>query len=187
MGDPGRGAAAVKRAGVFLAVGAAALVAQMSLFTLLPFGVLKPDLVLLLVLYLGARSDPIEGGAIAFCLGYGMDILSGASFGTFTITKVLVFFGAYLAAKRVYLTAGSMPAVAAALVTLLEALVIRLLHRAVGLDGSGLDGAMLRYLVPQALLMAVLAPFVFHYVGRLDARLGPRAAGIDDRRPAPLA
>lgn len=177
----------MKRAGFFLALGAAALVAQATLFTMLPFGVLKPDLVLLLVLYLGARSDPIEGGAVAFCLGYGMDILSGAGFGTFTLTKVLVFFSAYLAAKRVYLTAGSMPAIAGAFFTLFEALVIRLLYRAVGLDGSGLDGAMLRYLVPQALLMGVLAPFVLHYVGRLDAWLGPRAGGVDDRRPAPLA
>lgn len=176
----------MKRAGVFLALGAAALVAQTGLLTLLPLGVLKPDLVLLLVLYLGARSDPIEGGAVAFCLGYAMDILSGASFGTFTIAKVLVFFGAYLAAKRVYLTAGIVPAVAAVVFTLFEALAIRLLYRAVGLDGSGLDRAMLRYLAPQALLMGVLAPFVFHYVGRLDARLAPRAGVMDDRRPAPL-
>ncbi len=178
----------MRRVVLFLGLGAAALTAQATLLAFLPFGVLKPDLVLLLVLYLGARAEPIEGGAVAFCLGYGMDILSGATFGTFTLTKVLVFFGAYLAAKRVYLTAGFTPAVAAALFAVLEAVAIRVIFWGLGLDGEGLGRALVRYLLPQALLMALLAPFVFHYLGRLEPWLASRTGGggVDDRRPASL-
>lgn len=178
----------MKRVVVFLAIGAAALLAQATLLAFLPFGVLKPDLVLLLILYLGAKAEPIEGGAVAFCLGYGMDILSGATFGTFTLTKVLVFFGAYLAARRVYLTAGLTPAVAAALFTVLEAVAIRLVVWALDLDGTGLGRALARYLLPQALLMGLLAPFVFHYLERLEPWLASRSrvGGVDDHHPAPL-
>jgi rod shape-determining protein MreD len=175
----------VRRLAVFLGLGALALFLQATLLGALPFGVLRPDLVLLLLLYLAGRSDAASGGVVAFCLGYGMDILSGAPFGTFTVTKVLVFFGAYLAAQRIYLTEGLVPAVAAAAFTVLEAVAIRLLFGAIGLGGGGLNRALLLYVAPQALLMGVLAPFVFYCLGRVDKWLEDHLPGADDR-PAPL-
>ncbi|HWP34072.1 MAG TPA: rod shape-determining protein MreD [Thermodesulfobacteriota bacterium] len=175
----------MRRVGLCLALGAAALLLQATLLAYLPFGVLKPDLVLLFLLYLAVRADPVEGGAVAFALGYGMDLLSGSMFGTFTVTRVGIFYAAHLAAGRVYLTAGAMPAVAAALFTLAEALAVRFLFWMLGLTAEGLEHGLLRYLLPQALLMAILAPFAFRYLARLDPWLWPRGFG-DDRRPVPL-
>lgn len=174
------------RAVVFILLGGAALVLQMAVLDALPFGVLKPDLVLLLLLYLAGRSDAASGGIVAFALGYGMDVLSGAPFGLFTVTKVVIYFLAFLAAKRVYLTAGLAPAVMAVAATLVEGILVRVLYGTLGLDGRALGYGLLRYLVFQALLMGALAPFLFHWLGRLDARLVALLPGADDRRPASL-
>jgi rod shape-determining protein MreD len=171
---------------LFLGLGGVALLLSATVLTALPLGDLQLDLVLLILLYLAGKVDPISGGTVAFGLGYGMDLLSGAPFGTYTISKVIVFFAASLAAKRVYLTAGLAPAAAALVCTLFEALVIRILLRALGLDTTGLDRGYLRYLAFQALLMGALAPFAFHYLSRLDTWLAARVPGLDDRRPAPL-
>jgi rod shape-determining protein MreD len=176
----------VTRLSVFFGLGVLALVLQATLVPALPFGDLRPDLILILLVYLAGRSDPIGGGATAFGLGYGMDILSGSPFGTFTVTKVLVYYAAYLTAKRVYLTAGLAPAAATAVFTLFEALVIRVLYRALGLDASGLDHGLLRYLAFQAILMGVLALVAFHHLGRLDAWLVKRFPGLDERRQGSL-
>ncbi|HEY8368545.1 MAG TPA: rod shape-determining protein MreD [Thermodesulfobacteriota bacterium] len=176
----------MKRPLVFLALGGAALVLQMTVLDVLPFGALKPDLVLLLLLYLSGRSDAIPGGLVAFALGYAMDVLSGAPFGLFTVTKVVIYFLGYLAAKRVYLTAGLAPAVMAVVATVVEGLLLRVLYGALGLDGRALGHGLLRYLVFQALLMGALAPFLFHWLGRLDAWLGTVLSGADDRRSASL-
>jgi hypothetical protein len=115
-----------------------------------------------------------------------MDVLSGAPFGLFTVTKVVIYFLGYLAAKRVYLTAGLAPAVMAAVATLVEGILVRVLYGALGLDGRSLGHGLLRYVVFQALLMGALAPFLFHWLGRFDAWLGTVLPGADDRRPASL-
>jgi rod shape-determining protein MreD len=176
----------VTRPFLFLGLGALALLLQATIVPALPFGDLHPDLVLILLIYLAGRSDAMAGGAVAFALGYGMDILSGSPFGTFTVTKVLVFFAAYLAAKRVYLTAGLAPAAATVVFTIFEALVIRVLYRVLGLDASGLEHGLLRYVVFQAILMGVLALFAFHNLARFDAWLVKRFPGLDERRQASL-
>lgn len=174
------------RVAVFLGLGGVALLLQTAVLWALPLGPLKPDLVLLLLLYLAGKSEAIPGGFVAFALGYAMDVLSGAPFGLFTVTKVIVFFAGYLAAKRVYLTAGLAPALMAAVATLGEGLLVRVLYGALGLDGRALGHGLLRYLAFQACLMAAIAPVLFHWLGRLDTKLGTLLPGADDRRPASL-
>ncbi|MDP2971789.1 MAG: rod shape-determining protein MreD, partial [Deltaproteobacteria bacterium] len=59
------------------------MIVQTTWFTFPPIRWIRPDIVLILTLYLGLSSPPISGGILVFFLGYLMDLFSGNGFGLY--------------------------------------------------------------------------------------------------------
>ncbi|HBQ20349.1 MAG: hypothetical protein A2Z91_05455 [Deltaproteobacteria bacterium GWA2_38_16] len=56
------------------------------------FGIYKPSLLLILLSYLALNRFSIEGGILAFLLGYFIELNSGAPFGFYSCVLVLAFY-----------------------------------------------------------------------------------------------
>ena len=57
---------------------------------------------LIFTLYLGFSSPPVLGAILAFFLGYLVDLFSGNTFGLYTFSRPLLFYGAYLFKSKFY-------------------------------------------------------------------------------------
>jgi rod shape-determining protein MreD len=88
----------------FLLLGVLLLVLQSNLFRLLdllPFPVATPSLLLPLVLFMGVHEYSVgRGAALAFLLGYLLDVFAAAPVGLFTFLSVVTFVVARAAGVR---------------------------------------------------------------------------------------
>lgn len=79
------------------------LTLQTTLWSAFSIQNVRPDLLLILVLYLALSSSPISGGILAFSLGYLMDLFSGNTIGLYALSRPLVFYGVRHFRSRFYL------------------------------------------------------------------------------------
>ena len=86
-----------------LLVGILFLILQTTLLPSFPIQRIRPDILLILTLYLAFLFPPIFGGILAFFMGYLMDLFSGNAFGFYTFSRPLVFFAAQFFKERFYL------------------------------------------------------------------------------------
>ncbi len=93
----------MKRIGFSFLLGILFLTLQTTLLPWLPIQRIRPDIVLILVLYWGLTCPPIQGGILSFFLGYLMDLFSGNSLGLYTFSRPLLFYLAALFKGRLYL------------------------------------------------------------------------------------
>jgi rod shape-determining protein MreD len=158
---------------LFAIAAAIAAVVQTALPHRLPFLPAAPDLVLVLVVYLGLHFHSAGGAIGAFLLGYLLDTAAGVAPGLSCLTTTLVFGVVYLLSKRLWM---ENPVSNVAAVALGEGLKIAtaLVYFAVGVPGDVHWLGLVRTLGFEALFAVVLTPFVF---SALDAQLGrPRSA-----------
>jgi len=66
----------------------------------LPDG-LKPDLLLLLVVFLGLRESPVRGAVLALLLGYLMDVFAAVTLGLNGLVMLILFLAVRTTADRV--------------------------------------------------------------------------------------
>jgi rod shape-determining protein MreD len=93
----------MRRIAVPLLLGILFITLQTTLLASPPIQRIRPDIVLILTLYLGLSYPPISGGILAFVMGYLMDLFSGNSFGLYTFSRPLLFYVAQLFNGRFYL------------------------------------------------------------------------------------
>lgn len=148
----------------FAALAAAAVAAMLCQTTLLPSLPLPviPDLMLVLVVYLGVR-HPTTGGAVgAFLLGYFLDTFSGTLLGLNAFALTAAYMGVHIVARHLWFErglpvmaivffGGFLRDVAAVLVGLLAARAPVWQH----VFGYGLGGAVAASLVAPAVFAAV--------------------------------
>jgi rod shape-determining protein MreD len=144
---------------------------------------LTPSLVLPFIIYLGVHEPSMTRGALlAFGLGYGQDILSGAPVGLFTFVSVAIWWLSRVAGVR--LTAQTaLPRMSLALVfALVQSAIVLILLAVFGSD-SQRPVEIASVVLPQALSTALCAPLMF----RIAQRLRPVAAPVtspSERSPA---
>lgn len=156
----------------FLAVGIALLILQAELFRL--FGPLHvagitPSLLLPLVVFMGVHEYSIaRGAALAFLLGYLLDVFAAAPVGLFTFITVATFVVSRLAGVR--LSAQTLlTKVALALVFgLAEGILVVVLTALFGGDAAR-PRALALIVAPHALSTAVFAPLIFRLAERVHA------------------
>ena len=159
----------MKRILILLLAGLIAVLLQATLFTWLPLGRFKPDLLLIVVLYIGFFLPPTEGGVLSFLLGYLADLFSGPVMGLFTFTRVVAWFLAKLASGVLHVKSTPAQTIFVGIYSGIDALVLvgalRLFggpdYRAPEL-GTGV--------LWQALLNALAAPFVITALARAERR-----------------
>jgi len=135
---------------------------QATLLAGLPIQRFRPDLVLILVLFLGFSYPTVLGGLLAFSLGCLVDLFSGNAFGLYTFTRPLIFVVAQLFRSQFYWQGFSFQFLFVFMFTLLEGFLILLLVS--GLNPStfpSLYSSVIPYLLPQAIFNGLITPLLF--------------------------
>jgi rod shape-determining protein MreD len=156
----------------FLALGVFLLVVQSNLFRVigrLHIAGATPSLLLPLVVFMGVHEYSMaRGAALAFTLGYLLDVFAAAPVGLFTFIMVATFIvsraaGVRLAAQTL------LTKIALALVFgLVEGVLVVVLTAIFG-KNEGRPLALALLVVPHAVSTALFAPFVFSLAERLHA------------------
>jgi rod shape-determining protein MreD len=160
----------------FLALGVALLVIQSNLFRVvellerwMSISGLTPSLLLPLVVFMGVHEYSMaRGAALAFTLGYLLDVFAGAPVGLFTFITVATFVvaraaGVRLAAQTLITKIGL-----ALVFALVQRILIIVLTAIFGNDPAR-PLALAKLIAPHAIATAVCAPFVFAIAERLHA------------------
>jgi rod shape-determining protein MreD len=148
------------------------LIVTSSLQALSPWRVPTPEVALLVVLYLGlgGRGTAPAHVAVALVIGYLADLFAGSPKGLESLTLGIGMILARAASSRLDVATPWHTMV----IALVAALAHGLLQLAISSSLYGGDATSALRLVPTtAITTALVAPFVFHYLGRLDRRLAP--------------
>ena len=166
----------MKRVLALLAIGALAPMIQGAIGTFIPLHYC-PDLGLLLVVGLGLCWRSTAGGiALSAALGLIADLLSGSLLGQHMLLRIFAF-GAARACSRQLNLRGVIPRVTFVMgLTVVTALGTGALTAFFGV-GRGVDGEMLRELVPHALINGAFAPLGLWLVERITNWLSEVDAG----------
>jgi rod shape-determining protein MreD len=146
-----------------MTIAVAGIVAMLLQTTIFPAG-LAPNLLLVLIVYLGVHQYDAWGALGAFVLGYFLDTFSGTLLGVHAFAFTAVYLGVHHVA-RVLWTEGGVPA---ALVTFVAAIVNAFLVLAITALTTAGDvavwGPAVRYGLLEATVAAALTPAVFGVV-----------------------
>lgn len=155
---------------MFFTIGIFLVILQTTLQRLLPIGPIVPDLILVLCVYWGLHHPTVGAALGSFLLGYSVDIISSRLLGINAFAMSLVFIAAYLGSRSIWLhhpIVSSIIVLLAALVKGVGLIVVWVLF----LSTEGFWKGAARYIVTEALIAAVLAPFMFALLRRGESYL----------------
>ena len=162
---------------LYLFVGIFFILLQSTLLSLLPFGPVVPDLVLILCVYLGLH-HPTTGAAVgSFVLGYAVDVVSSRMLGVNAFAMTLVFLSVYFSSRTIWLhhpVVSSLIVLFAALVKGLAMALVWVLF----LNTEGFWMGAVRYIIGEALWAAALAPLLFSLFRRGENYLKKFGAAV---------
>ena len=131
----------------------------------------KPDLMLLMVISWSLLRGAQEGVIWALVGGIGLDLLSGAPFGTSTVALVTLSLVAGLGELSVFRTHIALPLIATLIATLAYDLFFLLLLHMQGCSIAWAD-SLIKVVLPSTLFNVLLAPFVYKALYWLDRKTG---------------
>lgn len=153
----------MRRVVAFVLATVAAVVLQTTVFPVFVPAWLAPNLLLVLVVYLGFHQFGPTGAAAAFLMGYILDTFSGTLLGLHALAFTVVYLGVQQVA-RVLWTESGVPAVLIVFVAgIVDAALVQLLASIVA-GGGGAAWTTWATTMLQALAAAVVAPAVFRLV-----------------------
>lgn len=129
-----------------LLLGVLLMTVQTTFWTSLSIQSFRPDLLLILIVYLAFSYSPVSGGVLAFFIGYLMDVFSGNTIGLYTLSRPLLFYGVKHFRNRFYLEGFPFQFLFVFLATVLEGLFILILMAS--LNPSPLSYLRLSLLIP---------------------------------------
>ncbi len=150
----------MRAAVLFAVLAVTALLLQTTVLPVAAVGRATPDLLLIMCVYLGLHQHTVGGAVGAFLLGYLQDSFSGSVVGLNAFGMSLVFITVYLTSRRLWVDNTISKFVVVFLASLLKTLAILVLA-AVFASVQGLWHTVLRYLLTEAILAAILSPAVF--------------------------
>jgi rod shape-determining protein MreD len=158
----------MKRQGMLLLLGILFLTFQTTLLSYLPIQRIRPDILLVLILYWGFTLPPVTGGIHALFLGYLMDLFSGNSFGLYTFTRPLLFYLAQLFKGRFYLESLISQSLFVFVFALFEGLLILSLLAALNpLPLGNLSSPFFTFFLPQSFLTGLITPVLFFFLQKV--------------------
>jgi len=160
----------VKRFLLFLAAGFVAVLLQATLLDHLPLGGLKPDLLLIIVLYIGFFLPSNEGAVLSFALGYVQDLFAGHLIGLFTLMRVTAWLAAKLMSGMLNLRSVFAQTIFVAIYSIADYFIMTGVLRLFGGAEYPLPAAG-SAIWKTALLNAAAAPIVITTLLRIEKRL----------------
>jgi len=152
----------MRRIVVPLLLGVIFLTFQTTLLTPLPIQRIRPDIVLILILYLGLFYPPILGGILALFMGFLTDLFSGNGFGLYTLSRPLIFYVAQFFKGRFYLESFTSQFLFVFIFGLVEGLLILILLSGLNPGPIGnLYPLLFTLLLPQSFFTGLATPILF--------------------------
>jgi rod shape-determining protein MreD len=145
-----------------LLTGILLLTIQTTVLLALPIHRIRPDLMLILTLWLVFSYPPLSGGILVFVLGYLLDVFSGNSFGLYPFSRVLLFYVLYHFKDHFYLEGVVSQFFLTFISALVEGLFLTVLL--VIFNPHPLQtfyGTWATVLLPQALFTGLISPLFF--------------------------
>jgi rod shape-determining protein MreD len=158
----------------FLALGFALIVLAAALGAVVDVGVLMPNPVLPLVLYLAMAPDTslARGSALSFSLGFLLDGATGNAMGLFTFVMVASFLAARGAGFRL-LVRGRVSQVLATAATAVIGTGVLIALRSIFRASAPFEALSVRHLaaavLSPALCTGAIAPFLYQLAQRIDS------------------
>lgn len=159
------------RIAFYFLIGLACMLFQTALFPRIFPIYLKPDLLLILVVYLGVNEKYSNGGLLAYILGCLLDVFAGSYFGMYGMTFLILF---YSVRGAVSFFNSENPLLLLFMVlcgTILEAAILVLLGFLA--QAGDLWLIVLRWVLPQIIINVLMAYLLLLFVTRLQ-RYFPR-------------
>ncbi len=151
----------------FLLIGVLFLTAQATILASPVLQRIRPDLVLIFVLYLGLSDQPIFGGLFAFSFGFLMDIFSGNVLGLHALSRTLIFYLVQFLRGRIYLEALSSQFIFTFIFNLFEGLLLLTLLKILNPHPIGsLYSLWFTSFLLRSLFTALLGPPLFSLIER---------------------
>jgi len=158
----------------FLGLGIALLIVQSNLFRglrlvelIAPFHVATPSLLLPLVVFMGVHEYSIaRGAALAFTLGYLLDVFAAAPIGLFTFITVATFVVSRAAGVRLAAQTLLTKIALAFVFALVQGVLIVVLTAIFGADPAR-PRALALLVVPHTISTAIFAPLIFSVAERI--------------------
>ena len=150
----------MRAAFLFAVLAVTALLLQTTVLPVAAVGRATPDLLLIMCVYLGLHQHTVGGAVGAFLLGYLQDSFSGSVVGLNAFGMCLVFITVYLTSRRLWVDNTISKFVVVFLASLLKTMAILVLA-ALFMSVQGLWHTVVRYLLTEAILAAILSPAVF--------------------------
>jgi len=163
----------VTRTFAYFLIGFIFLVLQTTLLPAIVPLHLKPDLLLILVVYLGLNEGYVRGGALSYLLGCLQDVFAAGYPGLFGLALLGTFLAVRGAAARLNTESSALLLLLVSAGTLLQA---ALLLFALGFfaEAGALWIIILRGILPQLLLNLLAASLLLKTVTWLQRRFAPR-------------
>jgi len=166
----------VRLTALFILAAVVALALQSGTLHWLPLGPLVPDLILILAVDLGLKHHSAGAAVLAFAMGLATDALSGSRVGLNAFMVTLVFLLCYEFSRHLWVASYGV----ASIVVFFAVVIKDVGVMAVTGSFNGLGGAdpdMIRMILTQAVLTALLALLVFPVLdsGKRLLRLPRRA------------
>jgi rod shape-determining protein MreD len=153
---------------LIFAAGMLSLLLQTTFLHLLPSGPVVPDLILVLCVYWGLYNPSVAAVLGSFVLGYSVDVLSSPILGLNAFAMSLVFLAVYLSSRSIWLHHPVVSAVVVFFASLVKGVAVVVLWALFLTMESFWIGAA-RYLILEAAIAALLAPFVFALLRRTQS------------------
>jgi rod shape-determining protein MreD len=154
----------VRRSAAIAIAGIASMLLQTAVFPVLLPASLAPNLLLVLVVYLGVHQFGAAGALGAFVLGYFLDTFSGTLLGLHAFAFTAVYLGVHHVA-RVLWTEGGVPAVLIVFVAACAyAVLVLALTSLAAVAGRVVWTHGLRHVLLDALVAAAVTPLVFGFL-----------------------
>jgi len=154
----------------FLAIGVALLIVQSNIFRLIGkvnIPGATPSLLLPLIVFMGVHEYSIaRGAALAFLLGYLLDLFAAAPVGLFTFITVATFVVSRAAGVRLAAQTLITKIALAFVFGLVEGILIVVLTAIFGQDAAR-PRSLALLVAPHAISTALFAPFVFRLAERV--------------------
>jgi rod shape-determining protein MreD len=152
----------MKRIVFFVFLGVVVLTLQTALLRFFPIQRLRPDFMLIFTLYLGFSSPPILGAILGFFMGYFVDLFSGNTFGLYTFSRPILFYGAYLFKSKFYMEGFLSHFIFVFLAAFLDGALILMFITLLSPEPLlGFYPSFLLSLFPQSIVTALITPLLF--------------------------
>jgi rod shape-determining protein MreD len=140
----------------------AALLMQVSVFPAYFADPFQPDLLVLVIVYLGLREGGWHGGGLAFLLGLFADCFSGIYLGLSAFSFLSIYLAMRNVSDRLYTDNLYLMVIVAFLATLVNGL-LHLLLLILFSAAADIYSTLLTALLPQALVNALAASIIFAF------------------------